>query len=191
VIRRTGRVRTVLTMTITDPPRRLRPHRQLRPTGGSEPFDAGLALIDRGLDRAIFAPASGFAPRRPRQGHHAGDLSDSTSYAIADAAGSPRSVSNSLREAPLFYGLFTFQIVAGAVIALARGNLVTLVVNAQVLNGFITPVLLTYVLILANRRSVLGDAVNGSRFRVVATICVAVVAILSFPVLLYTPGGLY
>ena len=64
-------------------------------------------------------------------------------------------------------------------------------VNAQVLNGFITPVLLTYVLILANRRSVLGDAVNGSRFRVVATVCVAVVAVLSFLVLLYTLKGLF
>jgi Mn2+/Fe2+ NRAMP family transporter len=115
----------------------------------------------------------------------------STSYAIADAAGAPRSVSNSLREAPLFYGLFTLQIVVGAAIALAPGNLVALVVNAQVLNGFITPVLLTYVLILANRRSVLGDAVNGSRFRVVATVCVVVVAVLSFLVLLYTLRGLF
>jgi Mn2+/Fe2+ NRAMP family transporter len=115
----------------------------------------------------------------------------STSYAIADAAGAPRSVSNSLREAPLFYGLFTVQIVLGAAIALAPGNLVSLVINAQVLNGFITPVLLTYVLILANRRSVLGDAVNGSRFRVVAAVCVAVVAVLSFLVLLYSLKGLF
>ena len=42
-------------------------------------------------------------------------------------------------------------------IALAPGNLVALVVNAQVLNGIITPMLLTYVLILANRKRVLGD----------------------------------
>ena len=31
----------------------------------------------------------------------------STSYAIADATGGPRSVSKSLRDAPLFYGIFT------------------------------------------------------------------------------------
>ena len=35
----------------------------------------------------------------------------STSYAIADATGAPRSVSKSLRGAPLFYGIFTLQIV--------------------------------------------------------------------------------
>lgn len=107
----------------------------------------------------------------------------STSYAIADAVGTPRSIANSFREAPLFYGLFTSQIVVGAGVALAPGNLVSLIVNTQVLNGIITPVLLTYVLILANRRSLLGDAVNGRTFRVVATACVGVVGVLSFVVL--------
>ena len=114
----------------------------------------------------------------------------STSYAIADATGAPRSVSNSLREAPLFYGIFTLQIVVGAAIALAPGNLVALVVNAQVLNGIITPMLLTYVLILANRSNVLGTAKNGPIFKAVATVCVAVVGILSFVVLLETVFGL-
>ena len=114
----------------------------------------------------------------------------STSYAIADATGAPRSVSNSLREAPLFYGIFTLQIVVGAAVALAPGNLVSLVVNAQVLNGIITPMLLTYVLILANRSNVLGTAKNGPIFKAVATVCVAVVGILSFVVLLETILGL-
>jgi Mn2+/Fe2+ NRAMP family transporter len=114
----------------------------------------------------------------------------STSYAIADAIGRPRSVSNTFRQAPLFYGLFTLQIVVGAGIALAPGNLVTLAVNAQVLNGVITPLLLTYVLILANRRAVLGTAVNGRTFKVVATISVAVIGALSLVVLIQTLAGL-
>ena len=114
----------------------------------------------------------------------------STSYAIADATGAPRSVSKSLREAPLFYGIFTLQIVVGAAVALAPGNLIALVVNAQVLNGIITPMLLTYVLILANRSKVLGTAKNGPIFKAVATVCVAVVGILSFVVLLETVFGL-
>ena len=114
----------------------------------------------------------------------------STSYAVADAVGAPRSVTAPLRDAPLFYGLFTLQIVIGAGIALVPGNLVTLIINAQVLNGLITPMLLTYILILAGRRTVLGNAVNGRWFRVVATICVAAVAMLSFVVLLETVLGL-
>jgi Mn2+/Fe2+ NRAMP family transporter len=114
----------------------------------------------------------------------------STSYAIADAVGRPRSVTNSFRQAPLFYGLFTLQILVGAGIAIAPGNLVSLVVNAQVLNGVITPLLLTYVLILCNRRSVLGSAVNGRRFKVVATVSVAVVGVLSLVVMVQTLAGM-
>ena len=68
-------------------------------------------------------------------------------------------------------------------------NLVSLVINTQVLNGFITPVLLTYILILANRSSVLGRAKNGPIFKAVATLCVAVVGVLSFVVLVQTVLG--
>jgi Mn2+/Fe2+ NRAMP family transporter len=114
----------------------------------------------------------------------------STAYAIADAVGEPRSVSAHFRDAPLFYGIFTLQILVGAGIALAPGNLVALVVNAQVLNGIITPLLLTYVLILANRSTVLGNAKNGPIFKAVATICVAVVGFLSFVVLIESVFGL-
>ncbi|HWT50404.1 MAG TPA: divalent metal cation transporter [Mycobacterium sp.] len=110
----------------------------------------------------------------------------STSYAIADAIGTVRSVTSRFRQARLFYGLFTLQIVIGAAVALAPGNLVVLIINAQVLNGVITPMLLTYVLILANRSSVLGAAKNGPVFKTVAAICIAVVGLLSFVVLIET-----
>ena len=113
----------------------------------------------------------------------------STSYAIAETAGVERSLSRKLREAPFFYGLFTAQLLIGALVALLPGSAVSLVINAQVLNGFITPILLTYILILANRRSVLGDAANGPVFRAVATVCVAVVGALSALVLVQTVAG--
>jgi NRAMP (natural resistance-associated macrophage protein)-like metal ion transporter len=107
----------------------------------------------------------------------------STAYAISEATGTERSVNKSFRQAPLFLGLFTAQVLIGAAIALIPDNLITLLVQAQILNGLITPILLTYVLVLANRRSVLGDAANGPVFRVVATISVASVAVLSATVL--------
>ena len=76
----------------------------------------------------------------------------STAYAISEAAGAERSVARRFREAPLFLGLFTGQIILGASVALIPGNLIQLLINAQLLNGIITPILLTYVLILANRK---------------------------------------
>ena len=112
-----------------------------------------------------------------------------TSYAVAEAVGVERSVSRTFREAPLFMGLFTALVVVGASVALLPGNLISLLINMQVLNGVITPIVLTFILILANRRGVLGNAVNGPRFRIVATVCVVVIAALAATVLIQTVLG--
>lgn len=103
----------------------------------------------------------------------------STAYGLAEAVGVERSVSRRLGEAKVFLGLFTAQIVLGAAVALIPGNLISLLVKTQILNGIITPIILGFILVLANRRSVLGDAVNGPRFRVVATVSVAAVGVLA------------
>ncbi len=113
----------------------------------------------------------------------------STSYAVSEAVGSERSVGKRFSEAPLFIGLFTAQMVIGAGIALIPGNLIRTLINAQILNGVITPILLTYILILANKKSLLGSAANGPVYRAVATICVAVIGALSLTVLAVTVTG--
>jgi Mn2+/Fe2+ NRAMP family transporter len=113
----------------------------------------------------------------------------STAYAVSEAVGVERSVSRRFREAPLFLGLFTTQVLIGAAVALAPGNLIRLLINTQVVNGLICPIILTFILILANRRSLLGNAANGRVFRAVATICVVAVGILSGIVLIQTVLG--
>jgi Mn2+/Fe2+ NRAMP family transporter len=80
---------------------------------------------------------------------------------VAEAIGVERSVSSSFRQAPLFLGLFTAQILVGAAVVLVPGNLITLILNTQVLEGVITPMTLVLILVLANRRSLLGAAANG------------------------------
>ena len=50
------------------------------------------------------------------------------------------------------------------------------------LNGLITPIVLAFILILANRRSLLGEAANGPVFRAVAFLCVFAVGTLSLVV---------
>jgi Mn2+/Fe2+ NRAMP family transporter len=113
----------------------------------------------------------------------------STSYAIAEAVGVERSVSRRFRDAKVFLGVFTGLIVVGAAVALLPGNLIQLLISMQVLNGLITPIVLIFVLVLANRRAVLGDAVNGPRFRVVATVCVVAVSVLALWVVVQTVVG--
>ena len=70
-------------------------------------------------------------------------------------------MSSNFREAPLFLGLFTAQIVIGAGVVLVPGNLIHLIINTQVLQGVITPITLGLILVLANRRTLLGKAANG------------------------------
>ena len=53
------------------------------------------------------------------------------------------------------------QILVGAAVVLVPGNLITLILNTQVLEGVITPMTLILILVLANRRSLLGSAANG------------------------------
>lgn len=113
----------------------------------------------------------------------------STAYAVSEALGVERSVSRSFTEAPLFLTLFSAQIVIGAGIALAPGNLVDLLLGTQTLNGLVTPIILVFILVLANRRSVLGDAVNGPVFRVVATVVVAAVAAMAATLVVQTMLG--
>jgi Mn2+/Fe2+ NRAMP family transporter len=100
----------------------------------------------------------------------------STSYAVAEAIGVERSVSSSFRQAPLFLGLFTGQILIGAAVVLVPGNLISLIINTQVLEGVITPMTLILILILANRRSLLGDAANGTWARWLGGVSIVSVA---------------
>jgi Mn2+/Fe2+ NRAMP family transporter len=112
-----------------------------------------------------------------------------TSYALAEAIGVERSVSRRFREAKLFLGLFTAQIIVGAGIALIPGNLIDLLLNTQFLNGLITPILLTFILVLANRRRLMGANVNTPRFRALATVCTIAVAVLATVVAVQTVLG--
>jgi Mn2+/Fe2+ NRAMP family transporter len=113
----------------------------------------------------------------------------SSSYAISEAVGVERSVSRRFTEAPLFLGLFTFQIVLGAAVALTPVNLISLLIGTQVLQGLITPVVLIYILVLTNRRSVLGAAANGPAFRVAATVAVGAISVMSLLLLGWTVLG--
>lgn len=113
----------------------------------------------------------------------------STSYAVAEALGVERSISRKFRQAPLFLGLFSAQVLLGAAVSLVPVNLITLLIFTQVLQGLLTPIILTFIVVLSNRRSVLGDAVNGRIFRKVAAVSVFAIAGLSSVLLVQTVLG--
>jgi Mn2+/Fe2+ NRAMP family transporter len=115
----------------------------------------------------------------------------SSAYAISEAVGVERSVSRKFTEARLFLGLFGVQVLIGAALALTHINLITLLIGTQVLQGIVTPVILVFILILTNRRSVLGNAANKPVFKVVATVCVAGISAMSLLLLGTTVLGFF
>jgi Mn2+/Fe2+ NRAMP family transporter len=108
---------------------------------------------------------------------------------VAEAIGVERSVSSSFRQAPIFLGLFTAQIVVGAAVVLVPGNLITLILNTQVLEGVITPMTLVLILVLANRRSLLGEAANGPWARWLGGISILSVAAVASVFVILTIAG--
>ena len=115
----------------------------------------------------------------------------SSSYAISEAVGVERSVSRRFTEARLFLGLFTVQVIIGASLALTHINLISLLIGTQVLQGIVTPVILVYILILTNRRSVLGKAANKTWFRIAAGMCVLGISAMSLTLLIFTILGFF
>jgi Mn2+/Fe2+ NRAMP family transporter len=115
----------------------------------------------------------------------------SSAYAISEAVGVERSVSRRFTEARLFLGLFTVQVIIGASLAMTHINLISLLIGTQVLQGIVTPVILIYILILTNRRSVLGNAANRTWFRIAAGICVLGISAMSLTLLISTILGFF
>jgi Mn2+/Fe2+ NRAMP family transporter len=93
----------------------------------------------------------------------------STAYAVTESFGFERGVSHSLREAPVFHGLFTGMLAVGALIALIPGlPLIRLIIVSQVINGVLLPILLVFILRLVNDRNVMGKYVNSPLQNVIA-----------------------
>ena len=110
---------------------------------------------------------------------------------LSGGVGVERSFSRRFTEGRLFLGLFTVQVIIGAALALTRINLITLLIGTQVLQGIVTPVILIYIRIRTNRRSLLGRAANGPVFRIAAGICVVAISAMSLLLLGTTVLGFF
>jgi len=93
----------------------------------------------------------------------------STAYSVCEGLGWERGIDKKPREAPLFYGIYTALIVVGAGAILLPGvPLLKVLYLSQVANGILLPAVLVFMLVLANRRDLLGEHVNSRAFNVVA-----------------------
>jgi NRAMP (natural resistance-associated macrophage protein)-like metal ion transporter len=86
----------------------------------------------------------------------------STAYTVCEGLGFESGVDKSFKEAPFFYWLYTLLIVGGAVtvLILPDAQLVNYAVLSQVLNGVLLPVVIILMLLLINRKDLMGEHRN-------------------------------
>ena len=99
----------------------------------------------------------------------AGVLPLSTCYSITEALGLENGVSKRLKEAPVFWGLFTALIVVGVVVAMLPNlPVVQVLLNLYLLNGILLPIVLFSILSLVNNKRLMGTYTNGPIFNIIA-----------------------
>ena len=110
----------------------------------------------------------------------------STAHVICEGLGFEAGLDRKLKEAPTFYSLYTLLIVVGAgVILIPKAPLLKILVLSQVANGIWLPVVLIFILLLINRRDLMGDYTNSLGFNVVAWGSSIIMVILTL-ILMYT-----
>jgi len=113
----------------------------------------------------------------------------STAYTYSEAFGWEIGISRKLREAPVFYGIYTFSILFGVVVVLMPMNMIDTMIRAQAINGILLPVILVFMLSLINRSDVMGTYVNGRFYNVVVWGLVAILTLMTLATLVGTLMG--
>src|SRR5947207_2781478 len=99
----------------------------------------------------------------------------STAYSVCEGLGFESGVNKRLREAPVFYGLYTLLIVVGAgAILLPNFPLVKMILLSQVLNGVLLPPVLIFMILLINKKDLMGEWTNSRWFNSVSWVMVVV-----------------
>jgi Mn2+/Fe2+ NRAMP family transporter len=109
-----------------------------------------------------------------------------TSYNICEGLGFESGIDRSFGQAKIFYGLYTGLIVCGAGFVLIPNlPLLRVILLSQVLNGFLLPFVLVFMLILINRERLMGEYKNGPWGNSIA-IATSVIMVLLAIAVIYT-----
>jgi len=114
----------------------------------------------------------------------------STAYTVCEGLGFESGLDKRWGEAKFFYWLYTILVGAGAIVVLLIPNreLIKVTVLSQVLNGVLLPPVLIYMLLLINKRSLMGKYVNSRLFNWIAWVTAGIMIVLS-TIYLFLGGG--
>ena len=112
----------------------------------------------------------------------------STAYTVCEGLGLESGVERKFSEAPAFYWLYTVLIAAGGAVVLIPGlPLIKIAVFSQVVNGAVLPFVLIFMLLLINKKELMGDYVNKRTFNIIAWATTVIMILLT---VLYVYGQL-
>ncbi len=99
----------------------------------------------------------------------------STAYSVCEGLGFEAGVNRRVREAPIFYGLYTLLIAVGAgVVLIPSFPLVKMILLSQVLNGALLPFVLIFMILLINKTDLMNEWTNSRWFNLIAWVTVVV-----------------
>jgi NRAMP (natural resistance-associated macrophage protein)-like metal ion transporter len=116
----------------------------------------------------------------------------STAYSVCEGLGFEAGVSKRMKDAPIFYGLFTLLIVVGAgVILIPNFPLVQMILLSQVLNGILLPFVLIFMVLLINKVDLMGEWTNSRTFNLVSWATVVIMIGLTLALVGITVRGMH
>src|SRR5580700_9273247 len=105
----------------------------------------------------------------------------STAHVICEGMGFEAGLDHKFREAPAFYWLYTLLIVAGAgIVLLPNAPLWKIFILSQVGNGIWLPIVVIFILLLVNRKDLMGEHTNTVAFNIVAWVTAIAMIALTF-----------
>jgi len=105
----------------------------------------------------------------------------STAHVICEGLGFEAGLDHKFKEAPAFYWLYTILIlVGGGIVMLPNAPLWKIFIFSQVGNGIWLPVVVIFILLLINRKDLMGEHTNTLLFNVVAWVTAVAMIILTF-----------
>lgn len=113
-----------------------------------------------------------------------------TSYAICEAFGWERGSDASWSEAPVYKGIITAVIVISCIVVLIpQMDLMAIMLTAQVVNGVLLPILLVFLVLIANNRNVMGMHRNGRLSNALSLITIMAVIGLTIALFVFQAMG--
>jgi NRAMP (natural resistance-associated macrophage protein)-like metal ion transporter len=119
----------------------------------------------------------------------------STAHVICEGLGFEAGLDRKFKEAPAFYSLYTMLIVVGGgIVLIPKAPLWKILLYSQVGNGIWLPIVLIFILLLINRRDLMGVHVNSLGFNIIAwgssIIMIALTLILMYTAIFVPDAGL-